>query len=231
MEKKRNWRSYFIEFLSVFIAVIAAFALNKWNDNRRDDRAEEKILREISNGLKADLEDIALNKNAHEQGINACLFFKDIINQKEVSQDSVGKHYFLLTSDNTSIFNNSGYEALKSKGLEIIKNDTIRSQIIALYEKDYQILYKFEETFPATQLFDNYFEPFNEILAENFILDASGSLIQIELPLKHSKKEKNLLLSYLWRIQISRVVRLREYDNTEIKIKTLLEAIHKELLL
>ena len=53
--KKRNWRKYSVEFLSIFTAVISAFALNNWNDNRKDQNAEQKILIEIKNGLEKDL--------------------------------------------------------------------------------------------------------------------------------------------------------------------------------
>ena len=56
--KNRSWKSYLLEFFSIFIAVISAFALNSWNENRRDYNAETKILSEISNGLQKDIKDI-----------------------------------------------------------------------------------------------------------------------------------------------------------------------------
>ena len=56
-----NWKKRGGEFLSIFVAVISAFALNNWNDNRRDANSENKILVEISNGLEKDLVDIQLN--------------------------------------------------------------------------------------------------------------------------------------------------------------------------
>jgi len=37
--EKTNWRKLSFDFLSMFIAVIAAFALNNWNENRRDNEA------------------------------------------------------------------------------------------------------------------------------------------------------------------------------------------------
>ena len=51
-----NWKEYGFEFLSIFIAVLAAFALNNWNENRRDKHTEHKILTEISNGLENTIE-------------------------------------------------------------------------------------------------------------------------------------------------------------------------------
>jgi len=40
------------EFLSVFSAVILAFMLNSWNDGRKMELAEEKILKEVLYGLE-----------------------------------------------------------------------------------------------------------------------------------------------------------------------------------
>ena len=126
---------YFFDFLSVFVAVIAAFGLNNWNDNRRDNIAEEKILIEIKNGLEQDLIDIGLNVEAHKKGAEFTSYMQDIVDQKEVSLDSFTVKFTTLTSDNISIMNVSGYESLKSKGLEIVKNDSIRLKIIKLYER------------------------------------------------------------------------------------------------
>ena len=57
-KNKIYWRKYLLELLSVFIGVSLAFALNKWNEDRRDKKTETKILIEIRNGLHLDLEDI-----------------------------------------------------------------------------------------------------------------------------------------------------------------------------
>ena len=49
--------------------------------------------------------------------------------------------------DYISIQNISGYETLKSNGLELIRDDSLRFEIITLYEYDYSILKKFEEEY------------------------------------------------------------------------------------
>ena len=49
--KKRKWKKYIFEFLSIFIAVISAFALTNWNDNLNSRHSEQKILTEIKNGI------------------------------------------------------------------------------------------------------------------------------------------------------------------------------------
>ena len=226
--KKPKLGRYFFEFVSMFLAVISAFALNNWNENRRDDLAEEKILTEISNGLKLDLIDFKANKFGHKKGLEAIAYFKNILNGIPVKQDSILYIHTYLTGDNFSIINVSGYEALKSKGLEIIKNDSIRSQIISIYENDYRLLKNYEESSPMNQAFQNYYFPIENILAEYFVYDEPGALVGIKTPVNISLKEKNLILSYLLRLFISRSNKLYEYNRIEEKVKKLLKDIEEE---
>jgi len=78
----KKWRKYSFEFISIFTAVILAFALNNWNDNRRNNNAENKILTEIYNGLNKDLEDFKRNELGHKSGIKAIAYFKNILSKK-----------------------------------------------------------------------------------------------------------------------------------------------------
>lgn len=94
--KNTNWKKYGFEFLSIFIAVLSAFALNNWSDNRRDNNAENKILTEIANGLKQDINDIRENKGGHHFSIRACVFWRNIIEDTGVDMDSLAMYYFEL---------------------------------------------------------------------------------------------------------------------------------------
>lgn len=227
----KNKKKYAFEFLSIFIAVISAFALNNWNDNRKDNIAESKILSEISNGLTLDLEDVAININGHEVGILACDYWMSVINNKPLVIDtfSLANHYLRLTRDFTSIQNTSGYQALKSRGFELIKNDSLRSQIVSLYEYDYQSLRKIEEEYYELQFQENYFHRLNEYIAPHLIYDSLGMIIDIELPLKLSDEEEKFFKSYLWKIRSNRTFVLRFYNKVRIDILKLQKAIEEEL--
>lgn len=227
--KNINWRKITLDFLSIFVAVIAAFALNNWNENRRDTITANKILAEISNGLEKDIEDVRINKGGHEDGILACKFWRKVIDNEAINLDTLPQHYFNLTRDYVAIQNISGYESLKSRGLELIKNDSLRFQIITLYEYDYNTLKKFEEEYIEMQYQQSYFEPINQLIAPKFKFDDKGNIIGLNLPLNFSTEEKNLLLSYLWKIQVNRAFILRLYPQIEEKIIKLRAAIQKEL--
>lgn len=225
---KRNWKKYGFEFLSIFIAVISAFALNNWNENRKENNAQDKIIIEIANGLEKDLEDIRINKAGHESGVMACKFWRKVINNNEVNLDTMIQHYFSLTRDYISIQNVSGYQTLKSQGLELIKNDSLRFAIISLYEYDYNTLRKFEEEYHEMQFQENFFKEINGLLAPHFIFDQKGNMAKIDLPLKLSEEEKKLFLTYLWKIQVNRQFILGFYLDVENKVEQLLEFIRHE---
>jgi len=227
--KNMNWKKLGFEFLSIFIAVTSAFALNNWNENRNENEAANKILAEILNGLDKDLEDARDNKRGNEYGIDACKFWRNIIQGKEVSLDTLPGHYFYLTRDFTSIQNTSGYETLKSKGLELIYNDSLRYKIITLYEFDYSILRKLEEEYKEMQYQESYFDRINNIIAPNFKFNEKGNLVGLKLPLKISDTEKNILFSYLLKMQYNRGFVLRHYTEVEKKILNLIEEIEKKL--
>lgn len=225
--KLENWKKYGFDFLSIFIAVVSAFALSNWNDNRRDDISESKILTEISNGLEKDLEDIKLNVIGHKSGILACDYFRKAIVGKNINQDSLKIHYFNLTRDFVSIQNVAGYETLKSKGLELVKNDSLRLKIISLYEYDYNTLRKLEEEYYEMQFQENYFKEINDKLAPSFQVDDDGIITGIDLPLKIQENNRKKLLVYLWKIQNNRNFILKYYSEITKKINEVKDNIEK----
>lgn len=229
MKQKWNWRNYAMEFISIFIAVISAFALTNWNENRREEEAATKILIEISNGLQKDLEDIRINVYGHKEGVKACQFWRKVLSNEEVNYDSLNQHYLNLTRDFFSAQNNSGYETLKSRGLELLENDSLRFDIISLYEYDYESLKMMEENYYEMQFQENYFKEFNDIIAPNFEFDSLGNMASIQQPLNISPKETKLILTYLWKIQVNRNFILRYYSSMEEKIKSIDQRIEIEI--
>lgn len=225
----RNWKKYTLEFLSIFVAVISAFALNNWNDNRNDRKAENKILTEINNGLEKDIADIKLNESGHKTGVRAVRYFRNMIAGKPVAKDSVMTHYLNLTRDFVSIQNVSGYETLKSRGLELIENDSLRTKIVLLYEYYYNVLRKLEEEYYELQFQENYFKEINSSIAPNFEFDTGKRIAGIVTPLELEPDREKVLLSYLWKIEKNRSFILQYYTEVQTKIEQLSVEIKIEL--
>ena len=229
MKRSGTWRKYAMEFISIFVAVISAFALTNWNENRRDEAAATKIMTEIANGLQKDLDDVNINISGHQEGMNACKYWRKVLQGEEIDKDSLMVYYLAVTRDFFSAQNNSGYETLKSRGLELIKNDSLRFDIISLYEYDYASLKTMEETYFEAQFQENYFLEINRLLAPHFVFDAVGNIVDIEMPLRISEEERKILLAYLWKIQINRRFILYYYASMEEKIQAIRKRIQAEL--
>lgn len=224
----RKWYKYLFEFLSIFVAVISAFALNNWNDNRRDRLAEEKVLREIRSGLKLDLFDVKQNKEGHELGIKLCRAFRNMLASKSFSKDTLLSGYPLMLSDASSISNKTGYESLKAKGLEIVENDTIRYRIVELYDYYYQIMLKNEETSEPLQLFKNYYHSINEIMKSYLVYNKDGYLIDFKDISDMNIEDRNSLYGYLNLIEYSRMYKIHYYNKIEEKINNLIKTINRD---
>lgn len=222
-------KKFGFEFLTIFIGVFAAFALDNWNDNRKDNNTELKILSEINNGLKQDIKDINVNVEGHKSGLLATAFFSKLLLNKQVHSDSLMYHYFNLLRDFISVQNISGYQTLKSKGLEIIRNDSLRTEILSLYENDYNSLRKLEESYSELQFFEHYHQEFNNAIAPNIIIDKDGKLSGVNSPLKLTEKEKKILLIDLWKITTNRNFMLNNYTDVKNKIIKLQKHIEAEL--
>lgn len=156
--------------------------------------------------------------SGHQAGISACNYFRKGFVGKEIAPDSLMLHYLNLTRDFVSIQNVAGYETLKSKGLEFVKNDSLRLKIISLYEYDYNTLRKLEEDYYEMQFQANYFKEINEELAPNFNIDENGNIAGIKSPLKIEESKKSKLILYLWKIQTNRAFILQYYAEIENKI-------------
>ncbi len=228
--KKLSWKKFIFEFLSIFIAVISAFALSKWNDNRSDSLSEEKILKEIRNGINLDLKDFEGNTHGHELSLRSIQLFKNLVNdQKAIPKDSTAVLYTVLFRDYAPIINQSGYESLKASGLKTISNDSLRFEIITLYDFYYKIIAKLEEEIDEMKSYANYYQPINTILYPNMSFDNNGQLSSMDFPLKIDENERKELLSYFWRLETNRNYRLKRYELVKSKMVLLKEHIENEL--
>lgn len=224
----KNWRKYSFEFLSIFVAVISAFALNNWNENRKNKNAESKIVQEIYNGLEKDIKDIDDNLKGHRLGNQSIKYFSNLVSNKSVEQDSLIIYYFSLTRDFISIQNTSGYETLKSRGLELIEDDSLRTKIVSLYEYDYTIIRKLEEEYYEKQFHQNYFKEINQTLSQNFVFDSENKIAGYNVDNIIDENEKRILLTYFWKIQTNRDFLIAYYEQTKIKILELMKFIKEK---
>ena len=215
--------------MSIFLAVSLAFILDRWNDDRKNSIAENKILEEIYNGLERDSLDIANDEKYFEIAFRGLEYFNEIIDGMTVENDSLTTFYFLFSRESVVVQNKSGYESLKSRGLETIENDSLRSKIINLYEVDYELARKFNEEHSEYKFMQNYFHKINDAIAPHFEYDSINNIKGIRLPLELEENERSLLKSYLWKIAVGKQDRYRASMHGKEKIGQLRNDIKRYL--
>ena len=219
--KRKKLRKYLYEYLSIFFAVISAFTLNTCNENKGQRQSENKILTEISNSIENDIKDFEVNIGGNQLSLRADEIFRALIKNEKTNQDSIGLMYMALFRDYIPIINKSAYESFKSNNLKTILNDSLRLQIIELYDYHYSIIEALEYEVAEMKSFDNYFSEINTLLYPYMSFDeTTGDLIAINGPINLEADEKKKILSYLWRIRKNRQFKLLKY-------KSIIKAIDK----
>ena len=123
------------EIVLVVIGILIALQINNWNEERKVNTKEYLILKEFLNSINKDL-------NAYDESIIPR------IERKKSGLDSLQKYVFhkttihdtlfldfyaYLSTDTRLRFDNGPFEALKSTGLDVIRNDSLRTAINSAY--------------------------------------------------------------------------------------------------
>lgn len=127
-------RNYFLyaagEIILVVVGILIALQINNWNEDRKGIQKEGLILREMLNSL-------------HEDSISLSMYIERLQASSKASKNLLA---FPELTDSLSIdFMNAiatvgvtpktaGFEQLKSSGLDIVRNDSLRQAIVNYYD-------------------------------------------------------------------------------------------------
>ena len=196
--EKKNVRKYFLyaigEILLVVIGILIALQLNNWNEQRKSIDYENTLLIEMRKSLNNDLfmitEYFEPRVNKSKLGIDSLLYFvgRNELPEQETLRNLLGD----MLTDFDYRFDSGSYENLKSSGLNIIQNDSLRSMITSTYGV----------TFPAFEKFTNeYSEKKNDeariylrkLIKDETYMDSDGSTKVREVPVISDINNSDLL--------------------------------------
>lgn len=140
------------EILLVVIGILIALQINNWNEDRKKQNFEMVMLKEIEMALVGD-------------SLIVADYFEPRIDRRERAAESltriagersdVDEQVFLELYDDLGTtfeyrFNVGPYETIKSNGLDVISNDSLRSILTATYERTLSA-YKVFVDYPVIQ--------------------------------------------------------------------------------
>jgi len=171
------WRFAIAEFFLVFLGILIALQVDNWNQDRKDRKLERVLLSEMLGNLRADLEDLNQNIQALSERTMSNQLVLDFLESETPWYDSLGFHFSRLMGGTVFMKNSSAYQNLESIGLNFVRDDSLRSEITALYSSYYPYLVGVEEW--AADFRANQFTP---IIAKE--LDILGSRNVVPLDVK-----------------------------------------------
>ena len=133
---KENWIRHGFETFVIIIGILGAFALNNWNENRKNRNLERKLLIEHVSNLETNIESLNASnmRNVNRiRGIDSLIYHFD----NSTSSNSLRSFFSGSIYISTLNLSYSSFESMKTIGFEIINDDQIRLSIIDLFEISY----------------------------------------------------------------------------------------------
>lgn len=134
--KSKGYR-YVIEIIVVIVGILIAFNLEQWSDTRNNKKKEIEILKEFKGSLSADLNEIRGNIRLHEYSIRSSRIILDVIKDNLPYQDSLDACFSYTHAFTTFSGRMGPIEQLKNTNLSIVSNDSLRLEIISMYDEVY----------------------------------------------------------------------------------------------
>jgi hypothetical protein len=129
------------EIILVVIGILIALQINNWNENRKEAIVEKKILKSLYNDIDSDI------ANMQSMMINDSILIslnKQLINilkdKNSTYHDSMDIMFGCINRYDVFFPQKSAYESLKSQGLDILKNDSLKLKVVNLYDYQYGLI-------------------------------------------------------------------------------------------
>ncbi len=146
---KNKWAEYLLEIFVIIIGIIGAFILNNWHEHRLERNFEQKILTELHASLQDNIQYLDRGIRSNEQAAKSCQLILYYLDNSLAYNDSLSSHFSQSLFWFYPSLTNNAYESLKTYGLHLITNDSIRDHLGDIYE------WKFIERLSLRQ--DDYF--------------------------------------------------------------------------
>ncbi len=136
---KKSWKSYFWEFLMLFLAVFCGFLAEYQLEHKIEKDRELQFIKSLTTDLQDDEKNLAAMIELEQQGIAGLDTLIDLLDGPELARQNGDQLYFVARTGPRSIpfANNSRtFDQLKnSGGFRLIRNTAVSNDIMGYYNQ------------------------------------------------------------------------------------------------
>ena len=129
-----------LEIALIFVGITLAIGFENWNTERKEAQEELALLTELKSNLEENMTILARIITFNEETVVSYRTLLSHIGAKQPYSDDLVPHFTKLDHWASPYLTSSAYETLKSRGLDIISDSSLRQQIVRLFEVNYVAL-------------------------------------------------------------------------------------------
>ena len=122
------------EIVLVVIGILIALQINNWNELRKLQNEELNLLSDIKSNLVVTLKDLQQDTLGNGKYLRLYLKIENYINNNLPYDTELDSAFACLTFWHSPYITTTAYNTLQSKGLDLIKNEVLKNNIVNIYE-------------------------------------------------------------------------------------------------
>jgi hypothetical protein len=218
------------EIILVVMGILIALWLNNLNLEKQQRIEEITILKGLKEDFQADIFDFKLNISAYKNISSSVDFILKKLESSAVYNDSLGSIFAGTIDWPRSIMHKNSFDVLKSKGLDLISNDSLRNEILNFHGQVYTSIKTWEDQFNRDIYFDEILKRFDKV--EPWKVDKDGKYhLGVMKPINYNALKTDTLYLSLIRTmkRDAEILRYGRYFTLIEDIESLVISIDKEL--
>jgi hypothetical protein len=239
------------EIVLVVLGILIALQVNNWNEQRKTRLEEIKILKDFQENLHITIENLNKAMATNIKAKNSMNFLLDYMERDLPYKDSLKYNFGNTNFQWLYTISTSVFDALKSKGLNLISNDSLRQHIVDTYSwanggfQDDQKSYRDILIYASRHIYNTRFDQFwydnyetwknrNSFEKKNYTInDIVSQMVPIDFEKLKKDKEyiyflKSLRNQYNWLIESQNKGMTRSLDELENEIGTELTRLENQ---
>jgi hypothetical protein len=172
------------EIVLVVIGILIALQINNWNEQRKNNIYELKLLEQLKKDLVLNSNDLKGNLSLQQKGITSAQLLLNGFKDNLPYHDSLLVHFANTGIWTKFIVNEGAYKTIESKGLDIISNLELRELVFEVFEGNLYWLKESEKSiineveYLRIEKAATYFKKWNTLLVKNnTLVDGTAELL------------------------------------------------------